>query len=266
MPGETLRITTVSVRETGIRTVLTSGGSDFWNSLPPDRKSVNRDRLADLESWLTKHLPEPPAAPANLLAARRLTLGMSLNRQVDSTSYTYIAVANALRILYEPRDGPRPEYSLSGLQARVAQVFGGSHYELTPESVDRIFKSGEPFDKFQTAVIPDMHTFLRKLRAGAVAILDWPYSPTHTRRYGVDYTQARTVTGFTRNSEGLFFHFVDPYYNQEATVYSFRDLMVACLYQTIDLNSGVTPDSIDRVARSALIIERSPVTGIRTTN
>lgn len=249
---ETLRITTLSVGETNIRTVLTSGGNEFWNSLPAHQKDTNRDPLAKIEYWLRRNLPELPPIPADLLADRHLTLGGTLNQQ-DPRTCTYIAVANALRIL----DEPKPEYSLTGLHQRMATLYGATCDQLTFESVASILRSGKPFDKFQTVVAPNMFTFLGKLQTrSAVAIMDWPFFPAHIKRNNAVRTHARTVTGFTRNREGLFFHFVDPYITHEVKAYSFRDLIMACLYQSSVLANGVTPDSIDRVARNAWIIEK----------
>lgn len=253
------------VGETGITTVLVSHGTAFWDSLPVDRKKANEDPLKNLESWLIDQFPNPPVVPANLLAARHQALGGVLNQQTDPDTCTYIAVANAMRILGESN----PEYSLRGLQQRMEAIFGATHDQLTPDSVNSILRSGKPFDKFRllriadpiTAQRPnpmDMFQLLKKLQEGAVAVMDWPYSPVHIRNNDVNSTHARTITDFTASRRGLFFHFVDPYINQQVKVYSFRDLIMACLYQSSVLANGVTPDSIDRVARSAWIIEKKP--------
>lgn len=254
--------------ETGITTVLVSHGTAFWDSLPVDQKQAIEDPLKNFESWLIDQFPNPPAVPANLLATRRQALGGVLNQQTDPDTCTYIAVANAMRIL----GGLNPEYSLRGLQQRMEALFATTHHQLTPASVDRILRSGEPFDKFRLLRIADpiatqrpypmdMFQLLKKLQEGAVAVMDWPYSPAHIRRNSVDFTHARTLTDFTASRRGLFFHFVDPYINQHVRAYSFRDLMVACLFQATDLINGVTADSVDRVARSAWVIEKvsSPI-------
>lgn len=268
MTVEILDHATIFVGETGSTTVFISQGHAFWNSLPVDRRQAIEGPLKNLESWLIDQFPNPPSVSANLLAARHLALGGTLNQQTDPDTCTYVAVANAMRILGEPK----PEYSLQGLRQRMTMLYGEPHDQLTPASVDRILKSGEPFDKFQLLRIADpitterpypmdMFQLLKKLKEGAVAIMDWPYSPVHIRKNKVDSTHARTMTGFTGNRYGLFFHFVDPYINQQGKEYSFRDLMVACLLQTVDPTNGVTADSVDRVARSAWIIERvsSPI-------
>lgn len=253
MPGETFRTTIVPTGETGKNTVLRSGGNEFWDSLPTHQKDTNRDPLAEMEYWLRRNLPELPPIPADLLADRHLTLGGALNQQTDPKTCIYIAVANAMRILGEPD----PEYSLRGLQQKIQDLYGVNHDQLTFESVDSILRSGKPFDKFRTVVAPNMFTFLGKLQTrSAVTIMDWPSFPAHIRRNNAVRTHARTVTGFTRNREGLFFHFVDPYITHEVKAYSFRDLIMACLYQSSVLANGVTPDSIDRVARNAWIIEK----------
>lgn len=273
MPVEIVSRATIyvgDVRETGITTVSINQGGAFWDNLQYDQKQAVESPLARLESWLKDQFPNPPAVPANLLAARHLDLAGILNQQTDPDTCTYIAVANAMRVLREQKEPEEPEYSLRGLRQRIELLYGTIHDQLTPESVDGILRSGEPFDKFQLLRIADpiaterpypmdMFQLLKKLQEGAVAIIDWPYSPTHIRKNNVDSTHARTLTGFTRNRRGLFFHFVDPYINQlnqQVRVYSFRDLVVACLYQAIDLKIGITADSIDRVARSAWIIER----------
>ncbi|HBQ51187.1 hypothetical protein A3B42_04450 [Candidatus Daviesbacteria bacterium RIFCSPLOWO2_01_FULL_38_10] len=258
MPGETFRTIIVPTGETKHTVVLGSGGSEYWDSLPAHQKAANHDQLAKMEDWLIRHLPEPPPLPPppipeNLLASRYLTLGGALNRQIDPKTCTYITVANALRILGEPGS----DYSLRALQQRTITPDGAFHKQLTISGVNKILSSGEPFDKFQATVVTGMFTFLRKLQTRkAVAIMNWPFSPAHLIRNDKVHTHARTVTGFTRNNQGLFFYFVDPYINPEIKVYSFRDLMVASLNQSSALANGVTPNSIDRVARSAWIIEK----------
>lgn len=241
---------------TGIRTVLHSDGEIFWHSLTSEQHTANEARIREIEISLGQHFDRPDI-PRSALQACKLNLETALEMQTDNHSYSFIAAANALRILDEPRN----EYSLQGLQQRSQLLHGVPLDQLTAESLEMIFRSGAPFDKFHTAGVPDMLTFLGKLKEGSVALLDWPYSPTHIRKFGVDYTHARTVTGFTHtgftdNSNGLYFHLIDPYYYGER-VYSFRDLVVACLLQTVDLVNGVTVDSVNRVARSAWIIERA---------
>lgn len=264
MAVEIVNHTEFFVGGTGITTVLVSHGNPFWDSLPDNRKQAIEGPLKNLESWLVDQFPKPPTVPANLLAARHQAFGGILNQQTDPDSCTYVAVAKAMRMLC----GLDPEYSLRGLQQRMEALFGTTHDQLTPASVDGILRSGEPFDKFQLLRIADpiatgrpypmdMFQLLKKLQEGAVAVMDWPYSPVHIRRNNVDSTHARTITDFTVNRSSLFFHFVDPYINQQVRVYSFRDLMVACLLQTADLANGIRADSVDRVARSAWIIERA---------
>ena len=95
-----------------------------------------------------------------------------------------------------------------------------------------------------------------------MGILDCPYSPLHTRRQGINYTHARTITGFSSALEGIFFHVIDPYDPTEKP-WSFRDLIIACTFET-KLNYGLELDDFDSVARSILLIEKNKPSGIKT--
>lgn len=238
-----------------------SDGTEFWDSLPPEQQALSADKISTAERWLTQYFP-PPQTSVHALTARRLSLEMGLTRQFDMESCTFIATANGLRVL----DQPKAEYSLTGLQDRVSRTYGHQFSQLDPNTLEAILKSGAPFDQFKLSLIPkplvsdrpvpiDMYCLLRKFQEGAVAVLNWPYSSAYTYKRGKYFDHARTLTGFTSNQEGLFFHILDPYTPREI-VYSFRDLIVACLYQHEAKNRGIGAADIDSVAQRSWILEK----------
>lgn len=217
MLTEAYRDTLITIGGNYAPNILSSDGDIFWESLPADQKDLNDGRLAKLEMLLMSCFPEPETGPKAKFSDNhkliRLALVVDHGQQIGQNC-TWIAWANALRILDEPREEhPR---------------------------------------QFQSVTVRDMRSFLEKLKAGAVAIMDWPHSPNPTREFTLDPTYPRLVTGFTQNDKGLFFHLVGP----RERIYSFRDLMVTCIWGTHVFERGITPDDINEVAERALIIEK----------
>lgn len=221
---EAIRITAVITGGNHTPSVLPSGREAFWDSLPASQKELNGGRLAKLEALSMEKFSQP-GTPTRRLPRTALVMALGHPTVQDST---WIAWANALRVL----DEPRTEYCLRGF--RQGQL---------PE---------ERLSQFQSVTVRDMLSFLQKLREGAVAIMDWPHSPNHTGKFTIDPTHPRLVTGFTQNEKGLFFHLADP----RERVYSFRNLMVACIWDAHVFERGITPHDINEVAERALIIEK----------
>ncbi len=247
-----------------IRTVLKSAGGAFWAELTPSQQAINRKSIGQTQDWLMKYFPHPYRSPL-VRNARLIGLQNHAAIQADNESCSLIASANALRLL----DQADPLYSLAGITTRMidAQI-------QTISQLNQLFSTGQPFDKFQAVAIPepivgnrpvpmDMYQLLRKFQDGAVGILDWPYSPAYSSRYGVNYTHARTLAGFSSTQEGLFFHVIDPYQGKEHP-WSLSDLAVAVYFNHSLFDRGIGSDDIDRIARSVLIIEKKRPTGIRS--
>ena len=249
----------------GIRSVLRSTGGAFWAELTPSQQSLNRESIGKAEEWLMNYFPPQYSSPL-VRGARLLGLQNQASLQVDNESCSFIASANALRLL----DQPDHRYSLSGIRARLPYT-----QIPTVSELNQLFSTGQPFDKFQAIAIPnpvvrdrpvpmDMYQLLRKFQDGAAVTLDWPYSPEYSLRYGVRYTHVRTLSGFSSTLEGLFFHVIDPYQGIEHP-WSLFDLAVAVYFShTGILDRGIGNDDIDSLARSVLIIEKKRPIGIRS--
>lgn len=191
-------------------------------------QATNAERIDEIERSLVSSFPQDHASPL-VSRARGLGNWQQIERQADHESCSYVAVANALRVL----DGLKPEYTKDSLKSRLEQILRGrlgaqAHisHQITQEDLAEIFSSRQLFDKFGTTGVRTMLELLQEFDRGDVGILDWPYSPYHTLQYGVDYTHARTLSGFTINNSRLFFHVIDPYEAIERP-WSFRDLVVA---------------------------------------
>lgn len=254
----------------GIR-IVTTGGK-FWDSLTPQAKINNEPILAEFEEKLVSHYPPSYDSPyVNKMGRQAMLLQQNISvRQTDNESCTYIATANALRVL----DGPNVAYTKDALKSRLTEIRSRQLErlvdvgdELTQTSLVEIFASGFPYGRLRAdqlegeyregLLVPDkIIELLQRFDQGFVGVLAWPYSPRHTLAQGITYEHARTLTGFQIRDGRLNIHVIDPYEAVEKP-WSLRDLAVAFLFQYHDVNN-IDANDLNFMAKSVWLIEKIP--------
>lgn len=223
----------LSGRETNFTDSLGGGlGQLLWNKLSPEKQAALEGPIRKIEQSIAKQFPEGYASP---LVGRLATISREqLERQTDATSCTYVATANALRVV----DKPRIEYSRDALKSRIEQLTEQTQANLSAERIDRIFNSGTPYSQFalqrfeqpkirMPQVHPEMMEFFRALQGGDIAVADWRLTTEAIRGRGGFIDHARTIIGFSRGpNESILLHVIDPYGARQET-WSFRDWVVA---------------------------------------
>lgn len=207
-------------------------GQLFWDKLSPEKQVLIEEPIRKIEQSIARQFPEGYTSP---LVPRLSTIPREqLERQMDATSCTYVAISNALRVL----DQPRPEYSRDSLKSRIEQQTGQTQTTLNPERLERIFTLGSPYDQFglrrfeqprirMPQTHPEMMSLFRALQNGDIAVADWRLSSEAIRQGGAFVEHARTVVGFSRGpNETVMLHVIDPY-GARQEVWSFRDWVVA---------------------------------------
>lgn len=220
-------------RETVITGTSSGGlGELLWNKLSPEKQAILKAPIERIEQSIAKQFPEGYTSP---LVSRLATISKEeLERQTDATSCTYVATANALRVV----DQPRIEYSKDALKSRIEQLTEQTQITLSTERIDRIFNSGAPYSQFtlqrferpkirMPQVHPEMTQFLRALQDGDIAVADWRLTTEAIRGSSGFIDHARTIVGFSRDpNQTILLHVIDPY-GARQEVWSFRDWVVA---------------------------------------
>lgn len=254
--------------DNGIRTVTTGG--EFWDSLTPQARINSEPILSNFEKYLVRHFGPNYNSPfVNKIGRQAMFLNQRmLVRQTDNESCTYIATANALRVL----DGPNVNYTKDALKSRLTEISSQQLRrpvdvgdELHQTSLAEIFASGFPYGRFRTEqlegeyrkglLVPDkMIELFQRFDQGFVGVLGWPYSPRHTLAQGITYEHARTLTGFQIRDGRLNIHVIDPYEAVEKP-WSLRDLIAAFLFQYNGVNNI---GSLNFMAKNVWLIEKTP--------
>ncbi len=226
-------------------------GLPFWDKLTPEIQTVIEGPIRRTEEMIARQFPDGFVSP-KVAKARTIRDQDGLEEQHDTTSCTYVATANALRLL----DTSRPEYSRDALKV----VAGGKETIPTPDSVRGILNSGEPYNQFYLEVphakvrlaskspdvSPDMDVLFNDLARGGVAVAAWRLTPTkNVSPAGMGAIEhARTIAGFSRGPDNtLQLHIIDPY-GARQEVWSFRDWIVAMRMNYPFDNPEYTPEEV----------------------
>ena len=237
---------------------LTSGatslGQLMWDKLSPEKQALLEPPIRRVEQQLARQFPEGYVSP--LVAKAASIPGIQLERQTDATSCTYVATANALRVL----DQPKPDYSRVALKNRIEQLSGRDEDAIYSADLDRIFNSGSPYDQFvlqkfeqprlrmpQTS--PEMRNFLRAFQDGKVAVAGWRLWPDAIRSAGGGILgHARTIVGFSKGpNETIMLHVIDPYGARQEK-WSFRDWVIASNMDIHFDNPSVDMEEIRKIS------------------
>lgn len=227
-------------------------GGLIWNKLSPEKQAALEGPIRIIEQGIARQFPEGYASP---LVARASSLPEGqLERQTDTTSCTYVATANALRVL----DQPKLEYSRDALKNRNEQLQGQAQVALNAKEIENIFNSGTPYDQFalqrfeqpklrMPQTHPEMIRFFRALQNGNIAVAGWRSSIDAIRQGGGFVEHARTIVGFSRGpNESIILHVIDPYGARQEK-WSFRDWVVASEMEILD-NPIFSEEEIRRFA------------------
>lgn len=254
---------------TPIREILSSPpeAEAFWWALPVTTRRDIEASITPVESALVRTRQEGHRSP-HVKRMKQLHLFDETERQLDDESCSYIALANALRVL----DRPRPEYTLRGLKTAAQRVQNKPpSYQISERGIRDLFDSEQPFSRFTLSrvtvdnpgaldPIAYNRTLLDRFDEGAIGLTDWAFSPHHTEAHGIDFTHTRTIAGYSVSDGKIFFHVVDPYQGREKP-WSFKDLTVAYTFQM--------PNSLGNPALLAANIElvdlENPIQTVRKT-
>lgn len=207
-------------------------GQLLWNKLSPEKQAALEAPIRRIEQSIAEQFPEGYTSP---LVGKLATISREqLERQTDATSCTYVATANALRVI----DQPRPEYSRDALKRKIEQLTEQAQVTLNPDKVDRILNSGTPYNQFalqrfeqprirMPQTHPEMMQVFRALQGGDLAVASWRLTAEPIRQGGGFVEHARTIVGFSKGAnETVSLHVIDPY-GARQEVWSFRDWVVA---------------------------------------
>lgn len=254
LENATPRIKLSKRRDSELALESRSLGQLFWDKLSPEKQMALEQPIRKIEQSIAKFFPENYDSP--LIAKTASFPNDQLERQTDVRSCTYVATANGLRIL----DQPREEYLRDGLKARIEQLTGQISETLNPRKLEAIFASGSPYNQFNLRKFeqpkvrmpsshPEMMSLFRSLQNGDIAVAAWRMLPTAIRQQGYGHiSHARTIVGFSRRpNETIVLHVIDPYGARQEEL-SFRDWVVASRMNTYFDNPFYDEDSVRKVA------------------
>ena len=242
-----------------IRRAPASRGISFWEDLPPNIRDKVESPISEAERWLMdkyQHGYESPYIPL----ARFWTGGRQIERQRNPMACTFVAAANAFRIL----DGQSNYFTSESIRARLS-ARGIRANELNEEALQALIESGYPYNRFQTGRVArhrgthelptDVLKFLNAIDSGSVATLGWKSRPDFGDPPGEPLLHTRTIIGFGIEARTLFFHTIDPFIGT-VEQWSFRDL-IAATGKSLSLHaSNVVRIANASIGREATLIRR----------
>lgn len=249
--------THILVSSSGESNIRENAGLPFWNRLDPERQKILEAPIRRIEEIIARQFSDGYVSPgvARVDALRKID---GLERQQDATSCTYVATANALRVL----DQVRPEFTRDAVKRKVDSLTGTSNETLNAGTVQALFSLESPYNNFNLQQIqqskvrlpntsPEMSSFFRALQNGDVAVASWRMTPEGAKSEGTGFIDhARTIVGFQKlEGDSVQLHVIDPYGARSET-WSFRDWVVASRMNVTFDNPSYDIEDVRKVAEN----------------
>lgn len=231
--------------------IAKNAGLPFWNALTPEMQAVIEQPIRRIEENIAKQFPDDYVSPL-VVKSGSLKDQDGLEKQHDLTSCSYVATANALRLL----DRPRPEYSRKALEDKAGELFRSPPTEIYRREIVSLLASTPTYDQFTLQGLPDskvrltaspeMTEVFRHIAQGDVGIAAWRQSPIRTiGAHGEGFiSHARTIAGFSKAPDNsLQLYIIDPY-GARQEIWAFRDWIAAMRMNILFDNPSYTPEEV----------------------
>ena len=257
-------------------------GQRYWDQITPYKRALLEEPIREIEKWLASHYPERFKTPL-IDKARNMLAAGQLEVQADPYSCTFVAAANALRVL----DQPRPEYSSVAIKGKIHELMPDKEGDILESGMRvkefrTVLKSGYPYNQFdasnpvlnknpQPSSSYEMLELFEAIQKGDLAVAGWPSRPEKAV-YGRGFLKhQRAIVGFsTTEDKRIILVISDPYGRIES--WSFRDWIAARrLYEIFNNPTFTTRDVrqyvnsigsdggvINAIAQEVIIVQKNP--------